>query len=63
MISPKKSVVLIPYILQTVVSCRRPGGIGNFFLRLSHNYDLDLMSHYKSVLSSSGRSSSKKFSY
>ena len=33
-----QSVVLIPYILQTVGSWGRPGGIGTLFLILSHTF-------------------------
>ena len=54
-------MVLIPSILQIVVSCERPRGIGALFVILAYNYDLDFISHSTFIISSIGRSSSRHF--
>ena len=47
-------MILVLYILETVGSWGRPCGIGEFFLTLTCNYDLDLMSDSTFILSRSG---------
>ena len=44
-ISLTESVVLVPSIIQNMISTVRPGGVGALFCALSLNSDLDLMSH------------------
>ena len=44
-ILPTESVILIPSFIQTVGSWVRPCGIGELFIKLDRNSDLDLISH------------------
>ena len=60
-LSSTEYMTLVPYILYTVVSRFRPGGVGSLFCTLVHNSDLDLMSHSMFIFSRIGRSSIKQF--
>ena len=62
-ISPTESMILIPYILQTVGSWEIPGGIEALFITLFRNYFLAFISHSAFILTSSGRSSINQLSY
>ena len=60
-ISLGESVILIPYIIQTVAAWAQPVGNRVLFLTLVCDYDSSLISHPTFILDSISRSSSNQF--